>query len=411
MKILISAYSCEPGQGSERGIGWNIVRAIARYHQVWVLTRPDESAECIEQELTRNPNPNLQFVYFTLPVWSDGWRRGQGAILLHYYLWQIQAYFVARKLHRQINFDLTQHVTFIKYSIPSFLSLLPIPFVWGPVGGGESAPKAFLSTFSKQDRIYETLRTLACGLGELDPFVHICTRRSAVALAATEQTAVRLKALKSKKIRVYSPCGLSPEEIEGLASLPKPPAEPLRFISIGRLLHWKGFHLGLEAFARANISGTEYWVVGDGPEREGLKSLSQNLGIDSKVKFWGSLPREETFSYLGKCHVLVHPSLHDSGGLVCLEAMAASRPVICLDLGGPGILVTEETGFKVSSEEPERSVKQLAEAMVSLASNPDLRRKLGKAAEKRVKEEYDWAVKGHFFALLYEQVFQESRTK
>jgi hypothetical protein len=38
MKILISAYSCEPGMGSEPGVGWNIAREVAKYHEVWVLT-------------------------------------------------------------------------------------------------------------------------------------------------------------------------------------------------------------------------------------------------------------------------------------------------------------------------------------------------------------------------------------
>ncbi|WP_318780277.1 hypothetical protein [Atlanticothrix silvestris] len=38
MRILISAYACEPGQGSEPGVGWNVVREVSKYHHVWVLT-------------------------------------------------------------------------------------------------------------------------------------------------------------------------------------------------------------------------------------------------------------------------------------------------------------------------------------------------------------------------------------
>lgn len=141
MKILMSAYSCEPGRGSEPGVGWNVVREVAKHHEVWVLTRPDESKAVIEAELARNPVPNLHFVYFTLPFWKDSLRLGQsGAMQIHYYLWQIQAYFVAQRLHREIGFDVVHHVTFVKYSTPCFLSLLPVPLVWGPVGGGESAP-------------------------------------------------------------------------------------------------------------------------------------------------------------------------------------------------------------------------------------------------------------------------------
>ena len=115
MKILMSAYSCEPGRGSEPGVGWNIVRAVAQHHEVWVLTRPDESGDIIKAELDRHPVPNLHFVYFTLPIWGGGWRWGEsGAMQIHYYLWQIQAYFVARQLHQKIGFDAVHHVTFVK---------------------------------------------------------------------------------------------------------------------------------------------------------------------------------------------------------------------------------------------------------------------------------------------------------
>ena len=51
MNVLISAYSCEPGEGSERGVGWNVAREVARHHKVWVFTRPDESQSAIEAEL------------------------------------------------------------------------------------------------------------------------------------------------------------------------------------------------------------------------------------------------------------------------------------------------------------------------------------------------------------------------
>ena len=254
LKVLLSAYSCEPGRGSEPGVGWNVVREIAKYHDVWVLTRPDESKEAIEAELTRNPVPNLNFIYFTLPFWQDSQRWGQsGAMQLHYYFWQIQAYFVARRLHKEVGFDVAHHVTFVKYSTPSFLSLLPIPFVWGPVGGGESAPGPFWQDFSLRARSYEIARNLARGIGERDPFVPLTARRSTVVQATTKDTAERLQKMGAHSIDLQPEAGLSDDEISQLGQLPLPVDQPLRFISMGRLLHWKGFHLGIRGFAEANI--------------------------------------------------------------------------------------------------------------------------------------------------------------
>lgn len=405
MKILLSAYSCEPGQGSEPGVGWNLVREIAKYHQVWVLTRPDESKDIIEAELARNPVPNLHFVYFTLPFWYDSRRWGQaGGMQLHYYLWQIQAYFVARKLHRKIEFDVAHHITFVKYSTPSFLSLLPIPFIWGPVGGGETAPAPFWRDFSWRNQIYEWLRMLAREIGELDPFTWLTAQRSAIVYATTEDTAKRVRYLGSENVKIMPESGLFQHEIDRLAQLSPPTQSPVRFISIARLLHWKGLHLGLRAFAKANLPDSEYWLLGKGPELNHLQALSLDLGIAHKVKFLGHLPRCKVLDKIEQSSVLIHPSLHDSGGWVCLEAMAAGRPVICLDLGGPAEQVTSETGFRIPAHTPEQSVSDLAKAMIQLAENVNLRVEMGRRGQQRVQELFSWDVKGKLFTQIYQDL-------
>jgi glycosyltransferase involved in cell wall biosynthesis len=407
MKILLSSYACEPGKGSEPGIGWNVAREIANYHQVWVLTSNTHRPK-IEAELAHNPLPNLNFVYLDPFGWVYDWsyegKRSQLSVYLHYYLWQIMAYFVARPLHQKINFDVVHHITYGRYSSPSFLVFLSVPFVWGPVGGAESAPKAFWQKHSLRARIYENLRNLLRSFGESDPFVHLTAKKSVVAIAATEETAQRFAALGCKKIEVYGAVGIPKADIEQLMQISPTQCRPFRFISTGRLLHWKGFHFGLRAFAQTNLPGAEYWIIGDGPEREILQSLAQELGIADRVNFWGALSRKETLSKLGECDVLIHPSLHDSGGWVVLEAMAAGCPVICLNLGGPGIQVTEETGFKVPAHSPEQAVNDIAVAMMRLAKEPELRIQMGKAGRKRVWEVYNWEVKGKYLAQIYQTV-------
>jgi glycosyltransferase involved in cell wall biosynthesis len=402
MKVLISAYSCEPDKGSERGVGWNVAREVAKHHEVWVLTRPDESRESIEAELVRNPVPNLHFIYFTLPFWQDSLSLGQsGAMQLHYYLWQIQAYFVAKQLHQEIGFDVVHHVTFVRYACPSFLSILPVPFVWGPVGGGESAPTRFWKDFSWKNKLYEIARLAWRLIGELDPFTRLTARRSAIVYAATQDTANRLQQIGASHPKLCAAIGLSQAEVDRLAQIALPSSTVCRFISIGRLLHWKGFYLGLRAFAQAQLPEAEYWVVGDGAELARLQALTQDLGIANQVKFWGELPREQVLQVLGQCSILVHPSLHDSGAGVCLEAMAAGRPVLCLDLGGPAAQVTEDTGIKVPALTPEQVVQDLAAAMVQLAANPDLCQRMGQAGRQKVKQHYSWEAKGQQFSQLY----------
>jgi glycosyltransferase involved in cell wall biosynthesis len=402
MKVLLSAYACEPGKGSEPGVGWNWVRQIARFAEVWVITRSN-NREAIEKALAEEPLPNVHWVYFDLPRWARFWKKGQRGVHLYYYLWQAGIYFLARRLHRQVGFDLIHHVTFGNYWLPSFLALLPVPFVWGPVGGGESAPQAFYRTFSRRGKIYEFLRDIARWIGEHDPFTRLTANKASIVLAKASETAGRVIQLGAKNVQLLSEVAFSITEIAELSSLPPRLSSPFRLISLGRLLHWKGFDLGFRAFARLvqEFPDSEYWIVGDGPERKNLEQLARKLGIIDKVRFWGALPRSETLKKLAECDVLIHPSLHDSGGWVCVEAMAAGRPVICLDLGGPALQVTEETGFKIPAYAPEQVIEDMAKAMKRFAQDSRLRIRMGEEGRKRVWESFSWERRGKEIQEIY----------
>jgi glycosyltransferase involved in cell wall biosynthesis len=414
MRILLSAYACEPNRGSEPGVGWNMAQTIARRHQVHVLTSATHKPG-IEAEMAQHPNPNLTFSYLDPLGWVYDWsreKRFQVDVHLHYYMWQIKAYQVAKRLHQREAFDLAHHVTYVKYYSPSFLAWLPIPFLWGPVGGAEAAPQAFWCDFNRKNKLYETLRNTARGLGELDPFVAMTAKRSTMLWATTNDTAERLRSLAGKQSadRVEVMSALYLENIDELSQYPLDAAGPMRFISLGRLLHWKGFHLGLKAFAAAKLPDAEFWVVGTGPEEDALKALAQSLGIAHQVKFWGRLPQPEAMDCLTRSTVLVHPSLHDSGGWVCLEAMATGRPVICLDLGGPGVQVTAQTGFKIPATNPTQSIAGMADAMQQLSADRSLLQRLSAAGQAHIRSQYNGEHREVFINQLYDKLVQEHRS-
>ncbi len=207
MKVLISAYGCEPGRGSEAGVGWNCVQQAARFYDVWVLTQ-DYARQGINAALASDALPRVKFVYLDLPAWALFWKETPWGVQIHYYLWQLAAYFVGRRLHRKVGFDLIHHVTLVKYWMPSFLALLPVPFIWGPVGGGESSPRAFRYSLSLRGRIFEVARDLARKLGECDPFVRLTARKAALGLATTEETAKRMRMLRCRRVSVLTQVGL-----------------------------------------------------------------------------------------------------------------------------------------------------------------------------------------------------------
>jgi glycosyltransferase involved in cell wall biosynthesis len=297
-------------------------------------------------------------------------------------------------------------VTFVQYSVPSFLALLPVRFIWGPIGGGESAPPAFWWSLNLRSKAFELLRSFARKMGEHDPFVRITAWRARIGLATTPETEARIRALGCRQVSVRPAVGLDQKEIQRLSEVPVRQNGPFRVLSVGRLVHWKGCYLGLKAFAKFHrqFPESELWLVGEGPEGKRLQKLAQTLGVADRVTFWGKVPRQEVLKKLGECDVLLHPSLHESGGCASLEAMAAGRPVICFDLGGLALQVTEETGVKLKADDFDQAVTDLANALLRLAGNPELRMQMGKASRERVEEHFAWHRKGDFMSLVYENV-------
>jgi glycosyltransferase involved in cell wall biosynthesis len=403
MKILLSAYACEPRKGSEPGVGWNVVQQAARFHDVWVITQSEGRAG-IEAALAGGELPNVRFLYLDLPRRALFWKKGRRGVQVHYYCWQVAAYFAGVRLHRKVCFDLVHHVTLVRYWMPSFLAMLPVPFIWGPVGGGESAPRSFWFSFGLRGKVFELARDVARKLGELDPFVRRTARRAILGLATTEETASRMRKLGCRDVFVLSEAGLSQEDIRSLSSIPLRHGSPFRLISVGRLLHWKAFHLSIQAFAEFHrqFPESEYWIIGDGPERKRLQKLAEALDLNESVTFWGNTPRQQVLENLAACDVLIHPSLYDSGGWACIEGMAAGRPVICFDLGGPGLQITQQTGVKVSPTYPDEAVADLAKAMLRLAKDPELRVSMAQACRQRVEDNFRWIRKGDFMNGIYE---------
>jgi len=412
LKVLMSAYACEPNKGSEPADGWNWALQMSRWHSVWVLTRAN-NRPTIETAPQADGQGQLHWIYFDLPRWASFWKEGSRGIQAYYYLWQIAAWRIGARLHREIGFDLLHHVTFGKYWVPSYLGLLPVRSILGPLGGGESTPRALTGRFSRRGCWFERRRDLVRTLADLDPVLRATMRRAGIVAATTEESKKRIERLGASRGVVEPQFGMNDEEFDFFGRFPVRTEKPFRLISIGRLLHWKGFHWGLEAFARFHrvCPESEYWVVSSGPEAGALKQLAAELGIAQRVTFWGRLPElADVYDKLAQADVLVHPAVHEAFGNVCLEALAAGRPVICLDAGGPSLQVTEACGFKAPVGSLEQVLEAMADAMGKLYRDPEMRRRMGVAARERARTAFHWARKAERMNALYETVCETGQT-
>jgi glycosyltransferase involved in cell wall biosynthesis len=361
---------------------------MSRYHDVFVLTTIDQKDD-IEKELSINPVNGLHVYYHSL-VFDRKLRRTGVFIQFHYYIWQLSIFFLGRNLHKKFNFDLAHHVTLVRFWVPNTLAFLSIPFLFGPVGGGETAPPAYVANLPPKARWFERLRNLARAIGEHDPFVRATTKRAVLSFASTPETAAALKRAGAKRVEYASPCNLSEDDFNILAATPAAQDEVFRVISIARLIPWKGIALGLRAFAAAAIPDAEYWVLGEGSYRTDLEDLAKRLGLEGRVLFFGMLPRRQTLDHLSKCHVLLHPSLHDSSGFVCLEAMAAGRPVLCLALGGPALQVPQGAGFCIEASSPDTAVARMADHLREFATDRNKAARMGQVGRAHVKANFMW---------------------
>src|SRR6266436_5550763 len=131
LKVLISAYACEPAKGSEPEVGWQWALQMARFHDVTVLTRTNnQSAIEAGLEKLQGQQPVPKFVYHDLKS--------------YYVRWQASARKVVAKLHGANRFDLLHHVTFAAYRYPTAIWGHGVPCIWGPIGGAESIPAPLL---------------------------------------------------------------------------------------------------------------------------------------------------------------------------------------------------------------------------------------------------------------------------
>jgi len=160
----------------------------------------------------------------------------------------------------------------------------------------------------------------------------------------------------------------------------------VKILFVGRLVYYKGVDILLNAFKK--VRGADLFIVGEGPLRDEMMTLSKDLGVEERAFFLGRLTEEELDSAFNECDFFVLPSVERSEafGMVQLEAMLRSKPIINTNIGTAVSFVSIDgvTGFTV---EPKDS-KAMAKAMQKLIDDKELREELGRNACQRVYDQF-----------------------
>ncbi|MBI3949718.1 MAG: glycosyltransferase [Acidobacteria bacterium] len=177
--------------------------------------------------------------------------------------------------------------------------------------------------------------------------------------------------------------GLKTDQLKNI--LPTRGAQPLRFLSVGRLVEEKGYSFSIQAVSKLRCD-YEYCIIGDGPARERLTRLIGELGLAQRVKLLGYKMRHEVFQFMAGSDIYLCPSLRESFGVANLEASFFQLPIIASRIGGiPEVVQDGKTGLLV----PPGDVEALTTALEHLIAYREVRLRMGEAGRKMVEAQFD----------------------
>jgi glycosyltransferase involved in cell wall biosynthesis len=371
MKLVVSAYACIPNRGSEPSNGWNWALELARLgHQVWCVTTPI-GRDVIATEMVKYPDLQLTFIYVDVPNWLNYMYRFQPFIYLHYLWWQTKASKVARRLDRELNFDIVLHASMSSFQLGTGMWRLKKPLVFGPVGGGSFPPKAFKEYFVDAWRT-EVVRGIASKLLLLfNRDIRRVCKEASIIIVANEDTLAMAKRAGAKRLKMYLDVGLPNGYFPDQMPVRKP-SEVIKLLWVGRLLPRKGITLVLEALSHLPKDlGYHLTILGDGQHGYLVPQLIGKYELEEKVTWCGQVPWQEVVKAYLQHQVFIFCSLRDSFGGQYLEAMANALPLIYLDHMGAGDHIPDDAGIGIEVSNPHATKEAIARAITYFCEHPD----------------------------------------
>lgn len=406
-RVLVLAYSCGPGCGSEPGAGWHRAIEISQFADAWIVVH-EEWKERIESHLEqRQLDRQMQFHFVRSTRFEKFLRRVPGAYFVAYNMWQRRAYRRVQQLQSIAQFDLVHQLTFCGFREPSYLYRLGVPFIWGPVGGTQRYPLSFVSGAGLTGGFRELTRSLVNSIQlRWAPRVRRAAASAARVIAANASNADVLRAQFGVSPIVLPDVGI--QSVVEDASATRQSSGHLRILWAGVLGAHKALELLIEALALLpDDVAFELRVLGDGPCRTRWKRLAQRRKLTGRIRWFGNVGHEEAMEQFRWADVFVFTSLRDTTGTVLVEALAAGTPVITVDHQGAHDVVTESCGKKIPVSTRRNVQRDLSEAIAECARNLPWREACSKAARQRARQ-YLWKNQGQVLAGIYDDVLRET---
>ena len=392
IKIFVSAYACEPGLGSEIGVGWHWVLEMSKHFELWVLTR-ESNRGTIEPWIAAHPEfAGIHFLYFDLPKWARFWKKGMRGVRTYYNLWQYCTNRIVKRTMTENGIKVFHHLTYgnALWKVSSFGQKQF--FVWGPIGGLETIPAEYSRHYTLKSRLIEWMRRTAIKMLPLNYGLKKRCRYADLILCKTEITRDLIPAKYRDKSVLFTDVAV--EKSEHSATVQNKESNRIDFITVGRLDAWRGFDLVIESFAcvAKDDKRMHLTIVGKGSDKARLIQLVERYGLQKQVTFTGKVSMEQYNKLLAGADVVVNASLKEGAVTVSFDSMAMGKPLICIDTTGYTRYFSNEYAVVIPRTGREEVIADIATAMERMKYEKE-RRSIGEKA-KHAGEQFLWESRG-----------------
>lgn len=399
----MSAYACEPGAGSEYGVGWMVPTTMARKYpedQIFVLTR-SRCKEKIEKALANDSSlANIHFLYYDIPSWMfyKNEMQSNWGEQINYLLWQWLVRKFVRKKNKIYHFDIFHHLTFNQYRTPSPGFWLDIPFVMGPIGGAECIAPAFWEDLEPNTVKKEGIRLKGKDL-KIFKWFNTRKKNNKVILCSCKENLNRLKPYGNKsRLELMPAIAFDKKDFADISQ--NETQDTFEMIYAGKAWDWKGIHIFLKAakvalMDKLSAKSQQKWsikLIGIRFEEEQKKVMGwvDELGLQNHVTLIPFIQRSELLKMLANCSLSVYPAFRDSGSMSVLEACALGCPSICFNAGGQDVF-SDEILLKVDvADSYSETMNRFSEKLFWAYEHPQELKEIGRKAKVWVEEMLTW---------------------
>jgi glycosyltransferase involved in cell wall biosynthesis len=416
-RVLVVAEAANPEWVSVPLVGWSIAAALRDVADVHIVTQVRNRAAIARAGLIEGRDfTSIDTEPLMRPLWAlasalrggagKGWTMVTAMQSLSYPLFEWMIWRRFGKRIKASEFDIVHRVTPLSPTAPSILAArcarAGVPFVMGPINGGVPWPKGFNKERHKEREWLSYVRSLY----KLLPGIRNTWRKASAIVVASMHTQSELPRATRPKL-VYIPENAVDFKQFG-AQLETSRYDRLDLCFIGRLVPYKGPDIALDAAQQLLRDGrARLTIIGDGPMMATLSDQVHQLGVTDAVKFTGWLKHSDVAKVARENSIFLFPSVREFGGGVVIEAMALGLVPIVVDYGGPGEIVTSDTGFRLPIGDRQSLVANAAALLNELAENRgDLARFAANGLE-RVQSLYTWKRKAEQLSEVYEWVCGE----